>query len=62
MTPLHLAAVSNSVEIVELLLATKKVDIKLTSNNGMTAIECTKNQDIIKLINQYSNSSWCIIA
>lgn len=50
-TALHYSCSNDQVKLVEFLVKNKKVNTKLTDNDGLKATEMTDNKEIIQLIN-----------
>lgn len=51
-TPLHLAVVKGNIDIIELLLSHKNIDVNITDKQGRKPIELTHKEEIISLFNQ----------
>ena len=51
-TPLQLAVERENQNIVQFLLQQPKIDVNIKDEQGKTPIECTNNEQIIKLFNK----------
>ena len=51
-SPLHLAVQNKNIDIIEILINQKNIDLDAEDNEGRTPIKLTKNKQIIKLFNK----------
>jgi ankyrin repeat protein len=56
-TPLMAACAGNKIQLVKLLLDQPKIDITITDNKGLTALEHTTNPEIINLLKDHAIKS-----